>query len=238
MSPAAAVLSIALAVVGSLVQGSIGFGFGVLIAPLLAMIDPEFVPGGILVAVLPLSLWVAATSTRHVNTKAAALAVSGRIPGAFAGAAVVSVLSERMVALGLAAAVLVAVALSVWSSPFRVTSGSTVVAGTTSGFMGTATGVGGPPLALLFQRSEPHMVRATLAVVFTIGTAISIGALALAGEFTARQFRLGVMLIPGVVAGLVASHRLRHWFLGPHFRPLLLATCSVSAVVLAVQQLT
>ena len=143
MSPAAAVLCIALAVVGSLVQGSIGFGFGVLIAPLLAMIDPEFVPGGILVAVLPLSLWVATTSTRHVNTKAAALAVSGRIPGAFAGAAVVSVLSQRMVALGLAAAVLVAVALSVWSSPFRVTPGSTVVAGTTSGFMGTATGSAG-----------------------------------------------------------------------------------------------
>ena len=76
-----------------------------------------------------------------------------------------------------------------------------------------------------------------MAVIFSVGTAVSITALVVAGDFTVRQFELGLMLVPGVVVGLVASHHLRHWFLGPHFRPLLLTACAASAVLLAIKQL-
>lgn len=228
---------IALAVIGSAVQGSIGLGFGLLSAPILTMVDSDFVPGGVLVAVLPLSLWVAATSLGDVDRRGVGLALVGRIPGVIVGAAIVSAVSQRAVALGLSAAVLAAVGLSLWSAPVAVTPRATVGAGALSGFMGTATGVGGPPMALLYQRSDPKMVRATLAAFFAVGTLLSIVALIAAGDFTTRQLRLGLLLVPGVVAGLVASTHVQHWFHGPRFRPILLTACAGSAIVLAVKQL-
>lgn len=227
-----------MAVVGSAVQGSIGLGFGLLSAPILAIVDADFVPGGVLIAVLPLSLWVATTSLGDVDRRGVGLAVAGRIPGVVVGALIVSAVSERTLALGLSAAVLVAVALSLWSSPIAVTSPATVGAGAISGFMGTATGVGGPPMALLYQRSDPAMVRATLAAFYSIGTVLSLTALAVGGDLTSHQVRLGALLIPGVVLGLVASHHVRRFFHGPHFRAILLTACSASAIVLAVKQLS
>ena len=52
--------------------------------------------------------------------------------------------------------------------------GTLLPAGLLSGFAGTATSIGGPPLALLYQHSDRPGVRTTLAVYFTTGAAISL----------------------------------------------------------------
>ena len=103
--------------------------------------------------------------------------------------------------------------------------------------MGTTTGVGGPPMALLYQRWAPHVVRATLSAYFAVGTVLSIVALTVAGDLTARQWRLGLLLVPGVVVGLAASPWVRRHVDGPRFRPILLAICAASAVLLLLEQL-
>lgn len=237
MSIGLALSCIALAFVGSAVQSSLGVGFGLLASPILAMIDTDFVPGAILVAVAPLTLWIAIGSFAHIDHRSAAHAVIGRLPGVVAGAAVVRTVSDRSIAIGLGCAVLLAVAMSVWLPSVAVTPGRTFAAGSVSGFMGTATGVGGPPMVLLYQRGDPVVVRATLSAYFFAGTVLSIGALAIAGGIGPREWRLGALLVPGVVAGIVASRWLRPRLRAAWFRPCLLAVCAGSAVALLVKQL-
>jgi uncharacterized membrane protein YfcA len=237
VSPTAAALCIAIAVLGAAVQSSIGIGFGLLASPVLAIVDPDFVPAGILIATLPLSAWVAAHNHSNIDRRGFVMAVAGRVPGVVLGAIVVGALSTQWLALGLAAAVLVAVALSIWSPPVPVNDATSVAAGGVSGFMGTATGVGGPPVALLYQRHDPQVVRATLSAFFSIGTAMSLIALSIGGGLSAHQWRLGILLLPGVAVGIALSRFLHPHAHGPAFRAILLSVCVLSASVLAVQQL-
>ena len=236
MSAGVALLCVGIAVVGAAVQASVGLGFGLLSTPILAMIDTDFVPGGVLVAIIPLTLSVSIGSFSRIDHRGAGLAVLGRVPGVIAGTIIAVSVSDRWIAVLVALAVLIAVALSVWLPSVAVTPGRTVGAGAISGLMGTATGVGGPPMALLYQRSDPEVVRATLSAYFAAGTVLSIAALTIAGDLGARQWRLGVLLVPGVVVGLVASRWLRRHINGPRFRPLLLTACAASALVLLAKQ--
>ena len=73
MSVELALICVAIAVVGAAVQGAIGLGFGLLSAPLLAIIDTDFIPGAVLVAVLPLSTSVAVRLLRETSTAEALL---------------------------------------------------------------------------------------------------------------------------------------------------------------------
>lgn len=237
MSAGTALLCIAIAAAGSAVQASTGLGFGLLSSPILAIVDTDFVPGAVIIAILPLSAAVAIECIADVDRRGAALALIGRVPGVIAGAALAASISQRSLAIGLAVAVLVAVALSFRLPRFRVRPGVLVAAGAVSGFMGTATGVGGPPMALVYQRSDARTVRATLAVFFGLGSLLSLAALAIAGDLHARQFRLELLLVPGVIVGIVSSRWMRRWVDGPRFRPALLTICAVSAVVLLAKQL-
>lgn len=232
-----ALVCVAIAVAGSAVQSSIGLGFGLLSTPFLAMIDTAFVPAAVLIAVLPLSVIVAVTSWPDVDWSGAGLATVGRLPGVVAGAIVVASLSSRALAIGLGLAVLVAVVVSVRLPAFRLRTGYLVVAGAISGFMGTVSGVGGPPMAIVYQRGHPRIVRATLAAFFAVGTVLSLVALVLAGGIGRHELALGALLTPGVVIGIVASKWVRPVIEGPRFRPVLLAVCAASALVLLAKQL-
>jgi uncharacterized membrane protein YfcA len=237
VSVGVALFCVGLAFVGAAVQASVGLGFGLLATPLLAMVDTDFVPGAVLVAIIPLTLSVSIGSFADIDHRGAGLAVLGRVPGVVLGTVVVATVSDRSIAIGLAVAVLLAVAMSVWLPTVAVTPGRTIAAGTVSGFMGTTTGVGGPPMALLFQRMDPRTVRATLSAYFFAGTLLSILSLTIAGELGTRQWRLALLLLPGVVAGVLASRRLRPYLTGHWFRPTLLALCAASATVLLIQEL-
>ena len=46
-----------------------------------------------------------------------------------------------------------------------------VAAGLVSGVAGTATSIGGPPMAILYQHRPPRQIRTTLAVYFMVGAA-------------------------------------------------------------------
>ena len=60
-----------------------------------------------------------------------------------------------------------------------------------SGVMGTAAGIGGPPLALMYQNREGQEIRATLAVAFAMGTVISLLVIALTERVGLDNLLLG-----------------------------------------------
>jgi len=56
-----------LALIGSSVQGSLGFGLGMLTSPIFAMIDHSFVPVAMMLAVMPLTFGVAFRDRKFID---------------------------------------------------------------------------------------------------------------------------------------------------------------------------
>lgn len=235
----AAGLAVALLVVtvGAAVQGSIGFGANLLAAPVLAVIEPEAVPTTLMLLVLPLAAAMVRREHHGVDWPAVGWLMAGRLPGTAIGAVVVAAVAANTLAVLAGAAVLVAVVTSALTAAVRVTVGTTLAAGVVSGAMGTATSIGGPPLALLYQHREGPVLRATLAATFALGTVLSLVGLALAGAVAPWHVGLAAALLPGTLAGVAVSTRLTGRIDGRWLRPVVLAFAALAAAAAIVRGL-
>jgi uncharacterized membrane protein YfcA len=133
--------------------------------------------------------------------------------------------------------VLVSVALTAKAVVVPVNRGSLVAAGLASGITGTATSIGGPPLAILLQHRSPRQIRTTLAVYFLLGAAFSLTGLLLGGRLEARTLLLALVLSPCLVLGLALARLLHGRLPRERVRFAVLGVCAASAVVLLVRSL-
>ena len=111
------------------------------------------------------------------------------------------------------------------------------VAGFVSGFMATATGVGGPPIALTYQHADPPTMRATISTFFAVGALMSLAALTVAGQVSSRQVELSLLVLPSTAFGMLVAARYRDRLDPAVVRPAVLAICTFSAVSLLVETL-
>jgi uncharacterized protein len=222
--------------VGAAVQGTLGIGLGMIASPMLALADPAFIPGAIVIAVIPLSVSVAFRERAAIDRRGAALALAGRVPGVVAGSVAVALMGASALALLVAVSVLGAVIASLASIRFATTPGRLFSAGLASGFTGTATGVGGPPMALTYQHHDATTMRATLSTFFTAGAVMSIVGLAASGALGARQWQLAALLLPGVMLGYAASRVFATRLRDERTRGIVLALCATSAIALLIEE--
>ena len=233
-------LAVCLVVVafGAFVQGSLGFGLNLIIAPVIAVLVPAAVPGGIVLLSLPLTVTMVLREHRHVDRRGVAWVMAGRLPGAVIGAAIVVLVANDVLTAVIGAAILVAVGLSVVHPHMRVTPVTASTAGLTAGVMGTAAAIDGPPLALLYQNHRSEAIRATLATCFVLGTLMSAVALVVAGELRWEQIVFTIKLLPALGIGLFASlWGVRHLD-GRSLRPAVLTFAAVAGAVAVVRGLT
>ncbi|MBD8869609.1 sulfite exporter TauE/SafE family protein [Nocardioides sp. MJB4] len=235
MSPGV-VLAIALAVlVGAFVQAVVGLGVGLITAPVIAVLAPELVPS------LPLwfGLFVAGVSffgeREHVDWPAIGWSLPARVPGTALGVWLVVVFTPEQLGVALGLTVLLAVLLSVRSVSVPITRATLVGAGFTSGVTGTATSIGGPPIALLFQHRRPSEARSTLAVFFFLGVVLSLSALGLSGEIPVESLLIALLLAPLMAVGIRVGIQVRDDVPRARFRQLVLVVCAFAAVVLLVK---
>lgn len=238
MPPLAFVVVLVVVAVGAAVQGTVGFGANLLVAPVLAVVEPDAVPVTPMLLVLPLALAMVWREHHGVDRGAVGWLMLGRLPGTAVGALVVAAVSATTLSVLAGVGVLVAVATSLLTARVPITPATTVGAGVASGALGTATSIGGPPMALLFQHREGPELRSTLAAAFALGTVVSLAALAVAGVVDADHVLLAAALLPGTAAGVLASSRLTHHVDGRWLRPAVLAFAAVTAVVAIVRGLT
>ena len=200
-------LAIASAVVmiGATVQGSVGFGLGLLAAPTLMLIDVRMVPGPLLVASLVLTLLLSHRERAAIDMTGLRWALGGRLVGVVAGASTLAVLSRDGVAMAFGLMVLASVLLSASGLHVRPRRATLLTAGSLSGFMGTVTAVGGPPMALLYQRADGPRIRGTLSAFFVAGISLSLISLRMVDRLGLVELGLAAVLVPGVVAGFAAS---------------------------------
>ena len=221
--------------VGAFVQASLGFGLAMLAAPLLLLIDRAFVPGPMLCCALLLSLFTGHRE-RHALDRRIAWALIGRVLGTIPAVVALQRLSPRSFDLSFALLVMLAVVLSILHPKLRPTRGWNLAGGTLSGFMGTISSIGGPPLALVYQNSPAPELRATLSAFFVAGAIISISLLAFADLFGRQEMLLALALAPGVLLGFWASRFALHRVSSAATRPLVLlfAFASAAGVLLRV----
>jgi uncharacterized membrane protein YfcA len=108
--------------------------------------------------------------------------------------------------------VLLAVAISVAAPPIDFNRRGMLGAGALSGFMGASAGVGGPVLALLYQRKAGPEIRATLAFLYFMSSIIMLVCLHFAGRFGRPEAAAGLLLMPGFLLGYVLAPRLIMYF--------------------------
>lgn len=221
--------------VGGVMQATTGIGVGIVSSPVLLQADPDFIPAAVVAAVLPLSFTVAWKDRAHVDRAGVTVAIIGRLPGIVLGVAVIAVVSDTTLGYLVAATVLLGVVASLTAKRFEPSMPALAAAGCASGFTGTAVGVGGPPIALTYQHSDPVTMRATISVFFSIGSVLSIIALAAVGEFGRRQLELTALLVPAVLLGLFTARRYKHRLVGSGVRPVVLGLSAFSAIALLIR---
>ena len=194
--------------VAAAVQGGLGFGMNLLAAPLLALVEPRLVPGPLLLAAVILTVLIARRDRADVDWRGVRWMMSGRIPGTVLGALLVASISTSGVAIAVGLAVLLAAALNVVDLGLRPTPTTLAGAGLVSGFSGTVSSIGGPPLAVVYAGQRGPVIRGTLSVVFVVGGFISIAALAVVGKLGAVELGFAVVLQPPVLIGFWLSRRL------------------------------
>lgn len=214
MSPTEyAVVAVAI-LVGSCLQASIGFGLGMLAAPVIALVDPSLIPGTLIMLAALVTLAVTVREREAIDFSGTGWALMGRVPGTVAGALLLVALPERALTLVIAGVVLLGVVLTSlgWiPAPRRR---NLVLAGATSGVLGTATSIGGPPMALVWQGSSGPRLRGTMSGFFLVGSVLSIVMLAVTGAVHVETFRACALLIPAMLAGYVLSRHV-NGFLNP-----------------------
>jgi uncharacterized membrane protein YfcA len=232
-------LAIALIAVcaGALVQGSIGFGLSLISVPAISLIEPGALPASILVLALPMTVWMALRERGHIDVRGFLQITFGRLFGTAAGVWVVASVSESRLSVVIGAAIVVAVGLSVLAPQFEAGNRTRVVAGVFSGLMGTAAAVGGPALALAYQKHPGSVLRSTLAVSFVAGSVVSLAALAIAGQVEGDDVLIAVSLVPGLAAGLFLADRWRGRLDAGWLRPTVLSFAAIAGTAAIVKGL-
>jgi uncharacterized membrane protein YfcA len=195
----------AIVATGALLQASVGIGFGVLCAPLLVILAPELVPGPVLFLGLMLAAMTMTREFRSVAVRELGLAISGRIAGTAAAGVVIALLPASVFGTLFAVMILAAIGLCLANWHLLPSPRNLLVAGLLSGFMGTITSVGAPPMAMVYQNMPGPKVRATMGAFLMLGAGFSLVALALVGRFTAAQMASSAWLVPPMLLGFFVS---------------------------------
>ena len=223
--------------VGSTLQGSVGFGMGLLASPLLILIDPRFVPAPILLSTLVLVSLLTLRERHAIDLHGIGWAMVGRVGGtAAAGVVLVALPGDRLVLL-FGVLVLAGVGMSVSRVRLAPVRPVLVGAGLISGVLGTIASIGGPPMALVYQNEPGARIRSTMSGFFMAGTILSLAALRGVGRFGLHEVGLAMLMLPALLAGYVLSG----WTAGVvdrgHTRRAVLAVSGASGVAIVIRQL-
>ncbi|PCJ30570.1 MAG: hypothetical protein COA99_18030 [Moraxellaceae bacterium] len=217
---------------GATLQASVGYGYGLIAVPLLILINPEFVPAPFIFVSLILMLTVSLRNRSALKGKTFNWVFFGLVLGTPLGVFLLKYFKD--INYSVVAALIIIFGLSLSLLKFRVSIKpvSQGVAGFMAAVMGTVCGVGGAPIALLYQNEKGREIRAALSLIFFVASSLSFIGVLFGGLFQLKELMLSLYLLPGIFVG--------HW-LGPYLakytdqgrsRPIIITLSLVSAIVI------
>jgi uncharacterized membrane protein YfcA len=226
LAPSLLVAAMAISAGAALLQGVAGFGYALIAVPALALLDPRLAPVPQMLTALPLALLMAWRERAHIDVRGSAWVLGGRLVGLAAGTVLVAVADRQLTDVLIGLSVVVGVACVAARGGVTRTPGLDTAAGAFSGASGYVSGIGGPPLALLFHGARGPTMRATLAAFFALGLVLTLTTRSALGQVSALDLQAGAMLLVPVMAGTWASRFLHGRAEGG---PLRAATLALSA---------
>jgi uncharacterized membrane protein YfcA len=218
---------------GAAAQAAIGMGLNLFAVPTLALIDPVFVPGPVLVHSFLLASLASYRLRADINRRELGIALAGLLVGTAAAALLLINVGSRHLPRLFGILVLVAVAIAAAGCRVTLTTRALVAASAAAGIMGTIAGVHGPPIALLYQHESPARIRSALLPFFAVANSISLAALAAIGMFGWRELAASALLLPGLALGYLASPWLIRILGARAIRAAILAISAISGAALA-----
>jgi uncharacterized membrane protein YfcA len=196
---------------GALAQAVSGFGFALVVVPLLATAtDPRTAVVVASLTGLGLTLTAATRERRHVRWRVALLLTAASALGMPAGLLVLKLAPDRLLA-ALIAVVALGCTLLVWRK-VRIGTGPAAVGavGVLAGVLATSTGTNGPPLVAAFHALEydPRTFRATIAATFAGSGVLGLAGFVLTSQVSPSAMRMSVVGLPAVALGWWLGNRI------------------------------
>jgi uncharacterized membrane protein YfcA len=231
------VAGIAIAFVAAACYSVTGFGFALVLTPILAIIwdvKPTIVASEILstAGLIPLLL----EARGHVPVGRVSVLFLASLAGIPIGVFLLERLDPNAIQIMVALTVIVASVL-LYLSPNAAGGRDSTLGRLTAGFLGGALGsstsMGGPPvvLYLLGRERDTAAFRATLIAFFLPGNIITLIAFALVGQVTKDVLVLSASALPAVALGLAFGIWLRPHVPAERFRMLVVAVLILSSFV-------
>jgi len=217
---------------GAAAQAAIGMGLNLFAVPLLALIDPTFVPGPVLFHSFLISVLASYRLRADIDRRELGISIGGLLIGTALAVGVLLQVDAGGLPRVFGALVLAAVGITAAGVRLRLGPGSILTASAAAGIMGTIAGVHGPPIALVYQRESPARIRSALLPFFVFANGLSIVALAAIGMFGWRELHASIMMLPGLVVGFWASPWLIRVMTPGAIRACILAISAISGLTL------
>ncbi len=190
---------------GTLIQGVIGYGIGMFCAPLLFMINPDYVPGPMVLISTVLTIIMLLRDKSDLRADQVSWTMFGGFFGVIIAGVILNSVSLKQFQVVFGLLILLAVVISIVGYSPKVNRVTTAIAGYLSGFMGTLTAVGGPPVALLYQKVKAAELKANLSAFFLFLNIIIVTTLIWIDKLNLDSLYLLVTVLPGLFCGFYLS---------------------------------
>jgi uncharacterized membrane protein YfcA len=222
-----------LIILGAITQSAIGIGFGIP-AGILVLLEPSMVPSCIILMGSFLALSNAMLSYKDIIKVDLIYSYTGRVIGSILAMPLIFLtLGTDYYLIIFGVLLLIATYLSAKKWNIVATKKNITIAGTASGLMGTLTGIGGPPMAIVYQNSSAPKVVATLNMFFGIGALFSVLLFVYFDLINLPEVMKSIYLSPGLVIGTYIGRRgIVRKFVNRNLKNLIIAVCFISALVI------
>ena len=222
-----------LIILGAITQSAIGIGFGIP-AGILVLLEPSMVPSCIILMGSFLALSNAMLSYKDIIKVDLIYSFTGRVIGSILAMPLIFLtLGTDYYLIVFGVLLLIATYLSAKKWNIVATKKNITIAGTASGIMGTLTGIGGPPMAIVYQNSSAPKVVATLNMFFGIGALFSVLLFVYFDLINLPEVMKSIYLAPGLVIGTYIGRRgIVRKFVNRNLKNLIIAVCFISALVI------
>ena len=222
-------------IIGSIIQGSISMGFALIVAPIIILLNPDFVPVPMILSAFFLSILVLLRDHKSLDYTGISFALFGRIGGSIIAAFLLTIISKNIYNIIFGSIIIIAAIITNLKFKIGINKLSLIIAGFLSGLMGTISAIGGPPIALLYQNQKDTKIRSSLSGYFLIGSIISLTALKISGRFTLNELKLFLILIPAIVTGFLISSILVKIPKEGFSKRLILSVSIISSVIIIIK---
>lgn len=206
-------VAIAIAFFAAMAQGLTGFGFALVLVPLLSLFfDPRATVAVSITLGLATKIPLLYFDRRHIQWRLIAPLTVAAFAGIVIGARLALLADPRFLRVGIAVTVIVAAVLMLGNFRWRVgaSRAATAAVGFVSGILTGSTSMGGPPVALfgVNQAWAKESMRGNLVAYFTLTSLFTTSVFVVLSGVGDDVWRLDALMLPGIVAGLFLGNAL------------------------------